>query len=103
MRRAALFVALLVGLAVAPLSADARDEARKQVKFGISVAQKSLWREAIFWWERATKSDPTYAAAHNNLALLLDRQGRSDLADQHAIVIFVDHRAHQGDDFLHVR
>ena len=76
MRSAAPIVALLlVGLAVAPLVADARDEAKKQVEFGIRVAQRSLWREAIFWWERATKSDPTYAAAHNNLAIAYEHEG----------------------------
>ena len=75
MRSAAAIVALLVGLAVAPLAADARDEAKKQVEFGIRVAQRSLWREAIFWWERATKSDPTYAAAHNNLAIAYEHEG----------------------------
>ena len=75
MRLAAPIVALLVGLAVAPLVADARDEAKKQVEFGIRVAQRSLWREAIFWWERATKSDPTYAAAHNNLAIAYEHEG----------------------------
>ena len=75
MRLAAPIVALLVGLAVAPLAADARDEAKKQVEFGIRVAQRSLWREAIFWWERATKSDPTYAAAHNNLAIAYEHEG----------------------------
>jgi type IV pilus assembly protein PilF len=75
MRLVAPVVALLVGLAVAPLAADARDEAKKQVEFGIRVAQRSLWREAIFWWERATKSDPTYAAAHNNLAIAYEHEG----------------------------
>ena len=75
MRTAVPIVALLIGLSVAPLAADARDEAKKQVQFGISVAQKSLWREAIFWWERATKVDPTYAAAHNNLAIAYEHEG----------------------------
>ena len=38
MRAAVPIVALLIGLSVAPLAADARDEAKKQVEFGISVA-----------------------------------------------------------------
>ena len=75
MYKAAAIVVMLVGLAVAPLAADAREDAKKQVKFGITVAQKALWREAIFWWERATKSDPTYAAAHNNLAIAYEHEG----------------------------
>ena len=82
MRTVVPIITLLVGLAVAPLVADARDDAKKQVQFGISVAQKSLWREAIFWWERATKVDPTYAAAHNNLAIAYEHEG--DLAKARA-------------------
>src|SRR5262245_61767738 len=82
MRTVVPVITLLVGLAVAPLAADARDDAKKQVQFGISVAQKSLWREAIFWWERATKVDPTYAAAHNNLAIAYEHEG--DLAKARA-------------------
>ena len=54
-------VAVLLALAAAPLAADARDDAKKQVEFGISVAQRGLWREAIYRWERATQIDPTYA------------------------------------------
>jgi Flp pilus assembly protein TadD len=45
------------------------------VEFGISVAQRGLWREAIYRWERATQIDPTYAAAHNNLAIAYEHEG----------------------------
>jgi len=41
MRTAALLIAVLA-LAAAPLAADARDDAKKQVEFGISVAQRGL-------------------------------------------------------------
>jgi Tfp pilus assembly protein PilF len=75
MRIAALTVAVLLALAAAPLAADARDDAKKQVEFGISVAQRGLWREAIYRWERATQIDPTYAAAHNNLAIAYEHEG----------------------------
>lgn len=74
MRIAALMLAVLA-LAAAPLAADARDDAKKQVEFGISVAQRGLWREAIYRWERATQIDPTYAAAHNNLAIAYEHEG----------------------------
>ncbi len=75
MRIAALTVAVLLALAAAPLAADVRDDAKKQVEFGISVAQRGLWREAIYRWERATQIDPTYAAAHNNLAIAYEHEG----------------------------
>ena len=67
--------ALLLVLAGMPLSADARDDARKQVEFGIAVARRGLWREAIYRWERAVEIDPTYAAAYNNLAIAYENQG----------------------------
>lgn len=82
MRTAAVLVAVLLALVVAPLAADARDDAKKQVEFGISVAQRGLWREAIYRWERATQIDPTYAAAHNNLAIAYEHEG--DLAKARA-------------------
>jgi Tfp pilus assembly protein PilF len=70
---------LTLGLA-APALADARGDAKKQVEFGISVAQRGLWREAIYRWERATKIDPSYAAAYNNLAVAYEHEGEFDKA-----------------------
>jgi Flp pilus assembly protein TadD len=52
------------------------------VKFGITVAQFKLWREAISRFERAADIDPTYAAAHNNLAIAYEQQGDLDKAKQ---------------------
>ena len=62
------------------LHADARDDAKKQVEFGISVAQRGLWREAIYRWQRATEIDPSYAAAYNNLAVAFEHEGDFDKA-----------------------
>jgi len=75
-----VLVVLLVGATAAPLAADARSDAKKQVEFGISVAQRGLWREAIYRWERATEIDPTYAAAHNNLAIAYEHEGELNKA-----------------------
>jgi Flp pilus assembly protein TadD len=75
-----LLLALIVTAAASPLAADARSDAKKQVDFGITVAQKGLWREAIYRWERATEIDPTYAAAHNNLAIAYEHEGELDKA-----------------------
>jgi Flp pilus assembly protein TadD len=76
MRRQSALVALMLTLAAAaPLYADAREDAKKQVEFGIAVAQRGLWREAIYRWERAVQIDPQYAAAHNNLAVAYEHEG----------------------------
>jgi Flp pilus assembly protein TadD len=68
-------VALLSALLAAPAYADVRGDARQQVEFGIAVAQKGLWREAIYRWQRATEIDPSYAQAFNNLAIAYEHEG----------------------------
>ena len=73
--RALIGAALVLGVVSAPVSADERDDAKAQVKFGIRVAQLGLWREALAHWERAVKLDPTYAPAYNNLAIGYEQQG----------------------------
>jgi Tfp pilus assembly protein PilF len=60
--------------------ADARTDAKAQVEFGIAVAQRGLWKEALYRWERATQIDPTYAAAFNNLAVGYEHEGMLDKA-----------------------
>src|SRR5262249_15021326 len=78
--RLAFLLALAPALTALPAWADARSEARSQVEFGISVAQKGLWREAIYRWEKAVQLDPTYAAAHNDLAIAYEHEGQLDKA-----------------------
>jgi Flp pilus assembly protein TadD len=75
-RLRAIIIGLLLFVVVsAPLAADAREDAKDQVQFGIRVAQLGLWREAVAHWERAAKIDPTYAPAYNNLAIGYEQQG----------------------------
>ena len=56
-----LSIALLLALAtVSPaISADDRSDAKRQVEFGIEVAERGLWREATYRWNRAVEIDPT--------------------------------------------
>ena len=75
---AALFVALAAAPAV--LHADKREDAKAQVDFGIDVAQRGLWHEAIYRWERAVEIDPAYAAAYNDLAVAYEHEGQLDKA-----------------------
>jgi len=78
---AALILAGLFGSA-APLIADARADARAQVEFGIDVAGRGLWHEAMYRWERAVELDPTYAAAYNDLAIAYEHEGQFAKARQ---------------------
>src|SRR5439155_9037148 len=73
--RATALVALAAIASASPSFADARRDAKAQVEFGISVAQRGLWREAIYRWEKAVEIDPTYAAAFNDLAIAYEHAG----------------------------
>ena len=76
-------LAILAGVAMlsaSPAIADARADAKAQVAFGISVAQRGLWREAIYRWEKAVELDPSYAAAFNDLAIAYEHEGPLDKA-----------------------
>jgi Tfp pilus assembly protein PilF len=78
--RMAIIVALSAAASASPAWADAKGEARSQVEFGINVAQRGLWREAIYRWEKAVELDPTYAAAFNDLAIAYEHEGQLDKA-----------------------
>ena len=80
--RVATCITLLTVALATPLYADARSEAMAQVDFGITVAQRGLWREAIYRWEKAVEIDPTYAAAYNDLAVGYEHEGQLEKARQ---------------------
>ena len=74
---------IVAGAAVASgttFAADGRSDAREQVEFGINVAQRGLWREAIYRWEKAVELDPKYAAAFNDLAIAYEHEGQLEKA-----------------------
>src|ERR671935_760558 len=78
--RVTTIVALTAIASASPSFADARRDAKAQVEFGISVAQRGLWREAIYRWEKAVEIDPTYAAAYNDLAIAYEHEGQLEKA-----------------------
>src|SRR5215475_12235831 len=78
--RVVTLLALFVLVSAARTFADARQEAKSQVDFGINVAQRGLWREAIYRWEKAVELDPKYAAAYNDLAIAYEHEGQLEKA-----------------------
>jgi len=82
MRARTFPLVLLIALATTPLFADRRSDAKEQVQFGISVAEKGLWTEATTRWEKAVEIDPTYAAAWNNLGIAYEHQGKFEDANK---------------------
>jgi Flp pilus assembly protein TadD len=81
MRKTLPLVALLTfTLAVSAHAGDARGDSKAQVEFGIVAAQRELWKEALYRWQRAVEIDPTYAAAYNNLAIAYEHEGKFEEA-----------------------
>ncbi len=75
-------VLLMLTAGVAFAGDDARKQAQSEAQFGIEVAQKGLWKEALYRWEKAVELDPKYAAAYNNLAIAYEHEGMFDKARQ---------------------
>jgi Tfp pilus assembly protein PilF len=80
MCRLLVCIGLLSVASIAPLAADVRSDAKSQVEFGIDVAQRGLWREAIYRWQKAVEIDPTYSEAYNDLAVAYEHEGQLDKA-----------------------
>jgi Flp pilus assembly protein TadD len=70
---------LLLLLAPGPVLA-AEESSGRQVEFGLKVAQKGLWQEARFRFERAVELDPQNASALNDLAVALEQMGEFEAA-----------------------
>jgi type IV pilus assembly protein PilF len=81
-KRTFLLLLLFSSITAFPLSA-ADASSTKEVRFGISVAQKGMWREALFRFQRAVQIDPENASAQNNLAVALEQMGEFDRAREH--------------------
>ena len=81
MRKTFSLVAVLtLTLAASAFAGDARGDSKAQVEFGIVAAQRELWKEALYRWQRAVEIDPTYAAAYNNLAIAYEHEGKFEEA-----------------------
>ena len=72
-------LALLLALACAPLAAGAATF-REQMEFGVEMARKGLWREALFRFRQAGAMEPGNVRATNNLAVAYEAVGLFDRA-----------------------
>lgn len=59
-------------------SAGPAAAAGSQLKFGIEMAQRGLWNEALFRFEQARLEDPRNPRVLNNLAVSYEAVGRFD-------------------------
>ena len=75
-----LRVACLITIAFAALGSGRREGSKAEMRFGSEAAERGLWREAAFRWERVLKSDPANPRLHNNLAVAYESLGQWDQA-----------------------
>lgn len=81
--RGGFALALIISLASAPVAVAAKgdSEAREQLKFGVEMARRGLWNEALFRFEQVRKLQPDDPKALNNLAVAYEAVGRFDDAE----------------------
>jgi Tfp pilus assembly protein PilF len=56
------------------------DTAAAQLEFGVEMARRGLWSEALFRFKQAERLDPGSPKVLNNLAVSYEALGRFDLA-----------------------
>jgi len=91
MRRIRLSSAGLLALVVLLLAAcsghGAPDispgDARSQLEFGVKMARRGLWSEALFRFEQARNLDPSNARILNNLAVASEALGNFEDAQRY--------------------
>src|SRR6266581_1525635 len=76
----ALRLVCIILLASVFPGAARRDTFKQEMRFGAEAAQRGLWREAAFRWEKILKGDPDNARVHNNLAVAYESLGQFDRA-----------------------
>ena len=60
-----------------------RVTAAEQMAFGVDMAKRGLWREALFRFQRARQLDPNLPRVLNNLAVAYEAVGDFDRALKH--------------------
>jgi len=81
-RRRTVWIALLVAM-MAPV-ADAgkgiKDNAESDIQFGVKMAQRGLWKEALFRFQQADLQSPNNGQVLNNIAVAYEAVGQYDKA-----------------------
>jgi tetratricopeptide (TPR) repeat protein len=75
-----VMIALLVGLPTVSTAADAAPNLNKEIEFGVKMAQRGLWNEALFRFKRAAELRPGDSKVLNNLAVAYEAIGQYENA-----------------------
>jgi Flp pilus assembly protein TadD len=73
-------VLLWVGLGASVLVAKGDSDAKSQLGFGVDMAKRGLWSEALFRFEQARRLSPGNVSILNNLAVCYEAGGRFEEA-----------------------
>lgn len=77
MNKRVLFTVVLFCLAASIIATRCSRPLREnQLRLGIWAAENNLWEEALFRWQKEITVRPESAAAHNNLAIAMEKSGR---------------------------
>ncbi len=76
-------VFLGLGAWTLPASAAERKQAGSQLEFGISMAKRGLWNEALFRFSRVLNERPGDPRVLNNMAVAYEAIGEFDQALEH--------------------
>ena len=79
--RAAATVSLLAALTLAACSSNRQpDKASSQLDFGVDMARRGLWHEALFRFEAAERLDPNTARVQSDIGVAYEAAGQFDKA-----------------------
>ena len=78
----AFLLSLLLATAAACGSAPAAapQNSESQLAFGVSMAQRQLWNEALFRFRQAARQEPSNPKVYNNLAVACEATGNFEEA-----------------------
>jgi Tfp pilus assembly protein PilF len=75
-----LFSVALLLPAISATAADAAKGAEAQIRFGIDMAKRGLWSEALFRFQQAERLEPQSFRVWNNLAVAYEATGQFERA-----------------------
>lgn len=73
-------VILLCGFAASSASGKSAADGKSQLAFGVDMAKRGLWSEALFRFEQARRLEPERVSILNNLAICYEAGGRFEEA-----------------------
>lgn len=93
---AALMLFALLAASISPAAElDETQQLNKEITFGVKMAQRGLWSEALFRFNRASELRPDEGRILNNLAVAYEALGQFDKAlevYQHALRVDAGNR-----------